>query len=80
MNLPNKAGYIVRCNIKGNPSGRTHLWTGDDTACRMWSTGGLPSKHKYRFFIAPPSDFCINCHADRHVTEDEQLFALRNDS
>jgi hypothetical protein len=20
---------------------KAHLWTGDDTVCRMWSTGGL---------------------------------------
>lgn len=24
-----------------------HIWTGDDTACRMWSTGGMQKKKGY---------------------------------
>jgi hypothetical protein len=26
-------------NLK--PRGKYHHWTGDDTACRLWSTGGI---------------------------------------
>lgn len=79
MNLPAKAGFAVRCRADGTPNGKSHLWTGDDTACRMWSTGGLQGKHKYRYFIAAPTDFCHNCHAERHgITKPEEatLFAL----
>lgn len=79
MELPNKAGFAVRCNGQGTPTGKTHLWTGHDTACRMWSTGGLPGRHKYRYFIAPPTELCHNCHAERHgitKAEEPSLFAL----
>lgn len=76
MNLPDKAGYIARRNSRGRVSGKTHLWNGQDTMCRMWSSGGLQAKHQYRYFFAPPSEFCSNCHADRHVIE-EQPFELR---
>jgi hypothetical protein len=42
-NLSPKPAYL----IKGQGTkARAHLWTGTDTVCRMWSTGGL-SKSKY---------------------------------
>lgn len=30
--------WLVRKNGK---KVKAHIWTGSDTACRMWSTGGL---------------------------------------
>jgi hypothetical protein len=33
-------GYLIRVN-RGE---RAHIWTGGDTACRMWSTGGLGTR------------------------------------
>jgi hypothetical protein len=32
--------YLRRVEIEAGKS-KSHIWTGDDTACRMWSTGGL---------------------------------------
>jgi len=64
--LPNKAGYICREHgIKGFPNGRSHLWLGDDTACRMWSTGGLNQKKRWGFYLAPPTEVCQNCHQEK---------------
>jgi hypothetical protein len=37
--------YLIRVAGKGLKA-RAHLWDGDDTVCRMWSTGGL-AKRKY---------------------------------
>ena len=30
--------YLIR---KSRPNARAHIWDGKDTACRMWSSGGL---------------------------------------
>jgi len=49
---------------------RAHIWTGDDTACRMWSTGGLKQD---RFEVCDnPRDreICFMC---RMVEIREQL-------
>jgi Zn-finger protein len=42
-------------------SGRLHLWTGTDTVCRMYSTGGLNPK---KYVVHRDSDhrkICQNC-------------------
>lgn len=70
MSIPAKAGFVVRCNVKGEPTGRSHLWTGCDTACRMWSTGGLSAHHRFQYYITPPTKLCHNCHAERHGVEE----------
>jgi len=31
--------WLIRIGAKGKH--RAHIWLGYDTACRMWSTGGL---------------------------------------
>lgn len=57
MILPDKAGYIV----KKNGTGVAHAWTGRDTACRMYSTGGL-RKYKYEYAVATGDrPMCANC-------------------
>lgn len=57
MLLPDKAGYIV--NRTG--TGVAHAWTGRDTACRMYSTGGL-KRSKYDYAISPGDrPMCANC-------------------
>ena len=39
-----------------------HIWTGKDTACRLWSTGGITSKNKYRITEEPKkSKICNMC-------------------
>jgi hypothetical protein len=66
MAIPQKAGFLVKCNIKGTPNGKTHLWNGSDTACRLWSTGGLNQKKRWEFYIEPPTELCTLCHPERH--------------
>ena len=38
--------YLVN-RKKGRKKKRAHRWTGADTACRMWSTGGITQKKKW---------------------------------
>lgn len=59
-------GYLIRNKkLKRQEKPTYHLWTGNDTACRMWSTGGLANKHKYELFetLDHPEDFhlCTMC-------------------
>jgi|LakMenEpi03Aug12_release.lakeMendotaPanAssembly.Ray.scaffolds.fasta_scaffold946645_2 hypothetical protein len=75
MGLPAKAGFIVKCNVHGTPTGKTHLWSGSDTACRMWSTGGLLQHKRWDYYIEPPSELCTLCHPERHgVSYEPPLF------
>lgn len=48
--------YLVRRKGKG----KAHLWDGNDTACRMYSTGGLSKK---RYVVADDGGrkLCGNC-------------------
>lgn len=53
--IPEAAGYIVR---KGSV---VHIWDGQDTACRMASTGGLKPE-RYRWQEHKPDErICSNC-------------------
>ena len=46
--------------IRHSNRGRAHIWTGADTQCRMYSTGGLkPSKYKVVDKTNLP--ICNNC-------------------
>jgi hypothetical protein len=50
--------YLIR--KRGNKQ-KAHIWNGEDTACRMWSTGGLK---KELFVIDETSlgkDICVMC-------------------
>lgn len=41
-----------------------HLWDGEDTACRMYSTGGIrPTKPKWLVVFEPPKgkELCQMC-------------------
>lgn len=47
--------------------GAAHIWTGNDTACRMWSTGGIKNKNDRRWArvelaLVPPT-LCTMCRA-----------------
>lgn len=37
--------------IKNKGKARAHLWTGTDTVCRMYSTGGLGRKADKRYSV-----------------------------
>lgn len=43
-----KPGYLVR--IRGRTA---HIWTGSDTACRQYSTGGIKHSHRYTVTDTP---------------------------
>jgi hypothetical protein len=58
---PNKVGFLVHVGRHGAMTRVTHIWDGDDTACRMWSTGGLNHSHNWEYHIAPAIALCINC-------------------
>jgi hypothetical protein len=58
-----KQKFLVR--RKGGAKTRAHLWVGNDTSCRMYSTGGLrPS----RYVITETTDREI-CQMCRNVSE-----------
>lgn len=39
----NMQGFLYNEKTEHSPF---HVWTGSDTACRMWSTGGISGKSK----------------------------------
>lgn len=59
--LPARDGYMVLCKELGFPNGKSHVWTGNDTLCRMWSTGGLNRERYWKFFESPPTEMCHQC-------------------
>lgn len=54
-------GYLVRCNGLGKAIGKTHMWDGKDTLCRMWSTGGLDKRKRWRWSRLSNTDVCTMC-------------------
>lgn len=36
--------YLIRVNGKKQSA---HIWNGKDTACKMWSTGGMNKEKEY---------------------------------
>ena len=56
------AAYLIR--DKGQKKA-AHIWTGDDTACRMWSTGGLKQNRGYTLW--PHTDGHEVCHMCANV-------------
>lgn len=56
--IVNKVGFLV---YRSQEKGVAHVWTGTDTACRMWSTGGL-KKRRYDYRqSAEGKSICRNC-------------------
>ena len=52
----------------------SHIWIGDDTECRMASTGGLDlhnPRRKWRVVKEPIGDICKMC-AINHAKRDKQ--------
>ncbi len=39
--------YLIKRGVRPGKKWIAHVWLGTDTACRMWSTGGIKNKHKY---------------------------------
>jgi hypothetical protein len=64
--LPNHKGFLVRFNSLGSVSGKSHLWTGADTVCRLWSTGLDLSQKTYKVTGEPMTQLCSLCHPERY--------------
>lgn len=87
--MPKHKGFLVRVNSLGLVNGKSHLWTGVDTVCRMWSTSLVQSNKTYRFFSEPPTQLCSLCHPERYdmdlwirqavALEAAQPYTLRNE-
>lgn len=56
-----RVGFLLRRKRKN--SSVAHAWVGGDTACRMWSTGGI-RKAKYEFSVSAEGhrlcQMCVN--------------------
>lgn len=59
--FPGTKGFIVLENGLSEPSGKSHAWNGKDTACRMWSTGGLPRHKRWGYYAETPTAMCSQC-------------------
>jgi hypothetical protein len=58
MNTVPKA-FLIRDSGKSKAA---HIWTGSDTACRMWSTGGLKKRRGYSIWSHPDGhSICHMC-------------------
>lgn len=58
--------YLVN---KKRPSGMMHIWTGSDTKCRMWSTGGIVNKKKWDKTPEQSGRICAMCEAAKNDPE-----------
>jgi hypothetical protein len=63
--FPEEPCFIVLTGRDGEPKGKSHKWLGKDTACRMWSTGGLPTHKSWDHRPSPPTEVCNQCSKDR---------------
>lgn len=53
------------------PKSSYHIWDGKDTACRMYSTGGIkPTKPKWQVSLTAPHDkeLCQMCKVNNSKT------------
>lgn len=55
--------FLIR---NGGKKQKAHIWLATDTACRMWSTGGLRSQKDYS--ISPTLNGHEICHMCQVVT------------
>lgn len=51
--------FLIRKNGK---KARAHIWLGDDTSCRMWSTGGLKQDRFEVQLTKGDKQICSMCH------------------
>jgi hypothetical protein len=58
--------FLIR---KTGAKAKAHIWNGNDTACRMWSTGGL-KKSRYEERVDPGAhEICSMCQGVTLMTE-----------
>ena len=62
---------------KGKLKNAAHLWTGDDTFCKMLSTGGLRLRRGYRVTETPEGRrICMMCDTVKTRRELDDRFVL----
>jgi hypothetical protein len=71
-------GYLIR---KSGAKVAAHIWLGDDTACRMFSTGGLKKDRFAVFETQMGRPLCVMCRnvseRSKPVTSEEQPIEQR---
>lgn len=50
--------FLIR---KTGAKARAHLWLGHDTACRMWSTGGMKQSRYQVTSVRGDREICLMC-------------------
>jgi hypothetical protein len=72
--------YLIRSKGKVKTA---HIWEGKDTACRMWSTGGMSHKRAYELYDAPYGlsvcTMCANVHGNATREDPPDLVRLVKD-
>lgn len=60
--------FLIR---DSNPNATAHHWDGHDTACKMWSTGGMNKNKKWSIRAAsgshPICTMCANVQAKKGI-------------
>ena len=60
--MKRKPGFITRVKANGHAKGRTHVWDGVDTLCRMWqSNDNNLKKDEWEYFGTAPRKICELC-------------------
>jgi len=64
--------YLQR---KNKPSSKAHIWNQQkkDTACRMWSTGGLGKDNNYEIIDSTDKSICTMCSNNYEPVKEESL-------
>lgn len=71
--------YLIRDQGTKNSA---HFWIGTDTACKMWTTGGMNQRRKWSVHSDPGThpicQMCLNisAHDDCEHTESASLSAM----
>lgn len=58
ISMPTEWGFVAH---KQPGRGSAHIWVGNDTACRLWSTGGLVCVKSFEWMPEPDRKVCKLC-------------------
>ncbi len=53
--------FLIRTKKRKRQAARAHIWTGEDTACRMFSTGGMNRANYERSVDRRGLPLCLMC-------------------
>jgi len=65
--------YLIR--TRGHKQ-KAHIWKGEDTACRMWSTGGLKKELFVIHETALGKDICVMCNNKHYGGENRTHYRV----